>query len=242
LNIYLVVFRDLKVLGILYGDLIGSLAVLLCSVFFVRKYLVQRFSLETLKQMLHFGLPLVPAMLAFWILRVSDRYFLQHYCSTHEVGLYAMGVRFALILELLCYAPFNNNWPAIYFRVIKQENAKEEFSSIFTYFLLAMLFALAISALSRPAIQLMTTAAFYDAHQVVPLLILATLFLGIYTNVTIGVGITGKTEYHAVIVVMAALVNIALNFLLIPAHGMLGALLPPPSLTGLNYWPDTSLA
>jgi O-antigen/teichoic acid export membrane protein len=225
-TIYFVVIRELHVLGILYGDLIGASMVLLCSLFFLRNYLVRRFSPAILKQMLRFGMPLVPAMLAFWVLRVSDRYFLQHYSSTHEVGLYAMGVRFAFILELLFYAPFNNNWPAVYFRVAKQENAREEFSSIFTYFLLVIcFFALAISIFSRPAIHIMTTTAFYDAYEVVPILILATIFLGIYTNVTVGVGITGKTEYHAGIVMIAALVNIALNFLLIPLYGMLGAAL-----------------
>lgn len=223
-TIYFVVVRRLGVVGVLYGDLIGSSTVLLGSLVFLRKYLVRHFSPAILKQMLRFGVPLVPAMLAFWILRVSDRYFLQYYASPHEVGLYAMGVRFAVILELLFYAPFNYNWPAIYFRVVKQQNAREEFSSILTYFLLAIcFFALAISTFSRPAIHLMTTPAFYGACKVVPVLIISTIFLGIYSNVTVGVGITGKTEYHAMSVVLAALVNIALNFLLIPTHGMLGA-------------------
>jgi O-antigen/teichoic acid export membrane protein len=174
--------------------------------------------------MLRFGAPMVRGMMAMWILRVSDRFFLQHYSSTAEVGLYAMAVRFAMILEMLVYVPFNNNWPAVFFRVANQKNAKIEFSSLFTYFfLLFCFFALAISIFSRPAIQIMTTPAYHDSVRAVPLLILSSLFLGIYTNVTVGFSITGKTEYHALTVLLAAATNVALNFLLIPQYGMLGA-------------------
>ena len=70
---------------------------------------------------------------------------------------------------------------------------------------------------------MMTTPVYYHAYAVVPILTLAILFRGISSNTGVGIGISGKTEYHALAIGLTAIANIGLNFLLIPPYGMIGA-------------------
>jgi O-antigen/teichoic acid export membrane protein len=223
-NIYFIVFADLGILGILYGSLMGAIVIFPINLFLIRRYFVLKFSVAMLKKMLRFGLPLVPSIAALWIILSLDRYFLNHFSNAHELGLYAMGFRFAAILELIFRGPFDTNWPSIYFPLAKQPNAREQFSRILTYYLLVGLFlSLGLSLFAKPAIQIMTGPAFHGAYDIVPLLVLATLFRGVSSNVGIGIAIAGRTEYYVLTVGGAAVVNIGLNFLLIPAFGKMGA-------------------
>ncbi|MFQ5769443.1 MAG: oligosaccharide flippase family protein [bacterium] len=225
-NIYFIVYLRIGILGILYGALLSSVIVFLINFAFIRRYIVLQFSKVLFKKMLRFGLPLIPGALAFWLMSSADRYFLIHYSDTHEIGLYSMGFRFAVILEFILREPFEKNWASIYFRLAKQANAKAQFSNIFTYyFLIGSFLCLGISIFAKPVIQIMTTPAFYSAYEVVPLLAVAILFRGMSNTTAVGIGISGKTEYYGLTVVATALINLLLNYLLIPPFGMKGAAL-----------------
>jgi O-antigen/teichoic acid export membrane protein len=51
--------------------------------------------------MMTFSLPLIPNALATWVLALSDRYIILHYCGTNEVGLYGIAARFAAAVSLV---------------------------------------------------------------------------------------------------------------------------------------------
>jgi O-antigen/teichoic acid export membrane protein len=223
-SIYFVVVREMNVLGILYANLLGAIVLLAGNLSMIRRYFLPKLSFALLKKMLRFGLPFVPAALALWLIASLDRYFLVHWADAHELGLYSMGFRFATILELIFREPFDTNWPSIYFPLAKQSGSQREFAKIFSYYLMTGLFlCLVLSVFARPAIQLMTTPAFYEAEKVVPLLALAILFRGLSSNLGVGIGISGKSEFDALAVAATAVCNAALNFLLIPDYGMMGA-------------------
>ncbi|MFQ5769231.1 MAG: lipopolysaccharide biosynthesis protein [bacterium] len=223
-NIYFVVYLRLGVVGVLYGSLIGAAFAFGLNFVFVRNYFTRKFSFVQIKKMFRFGFPLLPAMLALWIITSTDKYLLAQYSSLHDLGLYSMGLRFAVIFEIVFRMPFDTNWPSICFPLAKQENAKQEFSKIFTYYLLAGSFlALTLALLAKPAIHIMTTHDYYESYQVVPILVAAFMFRGISSNIGIGIWLSGKTEYQALIMIGASVMNILLNFILIPIWGTMGA-------------------
>ncbi|NIR49298.1 oligosaccharide flippase family protein [candidate division KSB1 bacterium] len=225
-NIFFVVVLELGVVGVLYGSLIGALSVFVVNFLRIRGYFVWKVTLKLLKKMLRFGLPLLPAMLAIWMVTSIDRYLLAQFSDLNELGLYSMGMRFAIILEIVFRIPFDTNWPSIYLPLAKKANVDREFSKLFTYYLaLGLFLALGLSLFAKPAIELMTTPDFYGAYAIVPILVLAFLFRGISSNVGIGIWLSGKTKYQAFIMIGTALVNIVLNIVLISPLGMLGAAL-----------------
>jgi len=224
LNIYFIVVLKKGVFGILEGGLITAsfLYVLLIPGLF--KEIRFRFSKYDLKEMLKFGLPLVPANLASWILNASNRYFLLFLTTPFELGLYSMGNNFGLIVRVLIVGPFTIAWAPFYWSVEKEKNAKEIFSSVLTYFfLVGMFITLGISILSKDILVIMTTPPFYGAYKVVPLIALSYVLYGCYFIVCIGLNLRKKTKFQPLIIGIAAIINLGLNFVLIPNYGMMGA-------------------
>lgn len=224
LNIFFIVALRKGVLGILESGLITAFLIYCSLVPNLIKSTKLRFSISDLKAMLSFGLPLVPANLASWILTLADRYFLQFFSTPNELGLYSTGYKFGLVIQGLIVGPFSLAWGPFLWVTAKQENAKKVYSSTLTYFILIGMFAaLGLSVLSKEALILMTTPAFYAAYKVVPLIALSYILYGSYFILEVGIDLEKKTGYLPFIVGIGAIVNLGLNYLLIPSYGMMGA-------------------
>jgi O-antigen/teichoic acid export membrane protein len=224
LNIVFVMVLHRGVLGILEATLIVSAVIYLSLTAVLIKSAGFGFSGGELRRMLAYGLPLVPAGLSGWILTLADRYFLQFLSTPQELGLYSLGYRFGMVISALIVAPFAAAWVPFAFSIFKQENAKQVYSRAFTYFVLvAMLAALALSVLSSQVLSIMATPAFHAAYKVIPLIALSYVLYGCSAILGVGFALMAKTRYSALCVVVAAILNLGLNYLLIPGYGMMGA-------------------
>ncbi len=224
LNIYFVVGLHMGVLGILLGGLITS--AIFCAILLpqITRGLKPRFSKSLLKEMLRYGLPLIPVAFLVWIMAASDRYFLQIFSNPTELGLYSLGYKFGGVLHGLILGPFQLAWMPFLFSISKERNAREIYAAVLTYFTVAAMFvALALSILSKEVLMVMATPAFYGAYRVVPLIALSYLFYGCFSCVSAGMYLEKKTKYIPYIIGAAAALNLGLNYLLIPTYGMMGA-------------------
>jgi O-antigen/teichoic acid export membrane protein len=176
-----------------------------------------------LKRLLIFGLPLVPAYLAGWALTFSDRFFLERYADLKQVGIYAIGYSIASVLNMVM-GWFNTAWLPYGYSVANQPDVKIFYARMLTYALtLFTLISLGLSLFAREVLTLLATPSYYGAARVVPLIALAYLFYEMNYMIAFGLDLTGKTSYYAPIVGIAAVLNIVLNFSLIPSFGMMGA-------------------
>jgi O-antigen/teichoic acid export membrane protein len=224
LNIVFVVVLHKGVLGILEATLISAAIIYLYLIVTIVRRAGFSFSTDELKRMLDFGLPGVPGGISMWILTLADRYFLQFFSTSTQLGLYSLGYKFGLVVSGLVVGPFGLAWAPFIFSVAKEKNAKEVYSRVFTYFMLVTMFvALALSVLSREVLAIMATPAFHDAYKVIPLIALSYVLFGCYGALAVGINLEGKTKPIAAFVVMAGILNLGLNYLLIPHYGMMGA-------------------
>ena len=83
--------------------------------------------------------------------------------------------------------------------------------------------SLALSLLAPWLVRLLATPRFYRAEEVVPLLVFGGTAFIAFNVMSIGIGRAKKTQFNWVVTGAAALVNIGLNFALIPPYGMIGA-------------------
>jgi O-antigen/teichoic acid export membrane protein len=140
------------------------------------------------------------------------------------IGLYALGYKMGIILVFLVSVPFNLIWRAQVFEIEKRPDAKSVYSRVTTYYLLALVFfGLLIAALAREMIVILAHPSYLRAHTVVPLIVLSMGFMCSGNVLQIGVLLRRKTAYLPFITGVAAVTNIALNFLLIPRYEMMGA-------------------
>ncbi len=224
LAVYFVVVMQRGVAGILESMLITSSVTAVALLYGTVRRLSLRFSFAVLRRMISFGVPLMPSGLALWVLTLSDRYFLEHFSGLHDVGLYSLGYRFGMILNVVMVSPFIVAWSPLMLSVAKRKDCREIYSNVLTYFCMATLFvSLVVSVLAKDVIRLVATPPFYDAFKVVFLIAISYVLYGVFIIFTLGTTLTRNTKYVPLTTGGAAMVNIGLNLWFIPRYGMMGA-------------------
>ena len=222
-TVLLVIVYDLGATGVVLGNASGTLAVYLGLLAYRREQLGLQFDRSLFREMERFGLPLVPSGLAVWTTNFSDRFFLVKLAGSAEVGLYSLGARIASAI-LLLFVAFRTAWPAFAYSIDDDREAQRTYAFVLTYLLLiASWLALALSVLSPWIVELLADPSFHESARVVaPLAFASALWAG-YLVVLIGIGRTRRTGSNWVVTGTGALVNIALNVVLIPPFGIYGA-------------------
>lgn len=224
LNIYFVVFLRYGVKGILLSEIISAGLSSIFILIVIFRNVKFKFNPTKLKELLLFGLPLVPAGIPIQILHNSDRFFLQYFTSEHEVGLYSLGYKFGIVLGVIINNPFGLVWQAHMYTIMKRDNAREVYGRVLTYYMyVTLFFALCLSMPIKEIIQIMAAEIFWDAYKVVPLILLSYAIFGIYGIVNVPFFIEKKTMKLPLITLSAALCNLILNWFSIKYFGMMGA-------------------
>lgn len=224
LNIYLICFLKMGVLGVLISTLITSIVMCVVLVIPLSCKIGLGFSFEKIKAMLKFGLPLIPSQFGAFIVHLSDRFFIKGYCSIADAGLYSLGYRFGALPANFISAPFNQTWQPRRFELYKEEGSEKLFGKIFTYFLFFMFFAgLIVAVLTKDVLMIMADEKFWSAYKVVPIIVLATTIFSFHYHLNMGILIEKKTKYLAYINFSNGIFILILNFILIPRYGILGA-------------------
>jgi O-antigen/teichoic acid export membrane protein len=232
-NIWFIVGLRLGVLGVLFSSLLSNLLISSFMLLFVFRDVGLHFSVNKLKEMMPYGIPLIPANLAMIVLNMGDRFLLQHFCSLQEVGLYSLGYRFAMMIGVLVGQPFLRVWNTHMFLIAERNDASEIYSRVLVYYSFILLFfGLGVSVLIKDILKIMATPEFFDAHKVVPFVVLGYIFYEVYYIFTVGIYLKKHTKWIAFIVSFATGLNILLNLLMIPKFGMMGA----ASVTALSFF------
>ena len=224
MTILFVLGLHLGILGFFYGQLVGSMLGAILALYFARHS--YRFVFDRAKQtdMLRFSIPLVPSSIAVFIAAYMDRIAIQKLMSMADVGLFGVGYRLASVISLVMVG-FQGALIPLVLTHYREPGTPAELARIFRYFLaLALLIFLGLSVFSREILALFTTPDCYAASDVLPLLVPAVLLSGMYIFAP-GLTITKNTKAFGIVNLMAALLNVILNFALIPYLGITGAAL-----------------
>ena len=223
LRLVLVVGYGYGVLGIVLADLLVTIVLMFVLARRFVPLIRASFSARVLRESLAFGLPRVPHAAAQQVMAVGDKVILQMFRPLSEVGLYAMGVSFGLTLKLFLSA-FESAWAPFYYATAREPDAAAVFRTVTTYGVAVLvLLAAGLSAVARDLLDVMTKGMFVEAAPIVAWTAVAVLFQGVYLLTSIGLNLTKQTKYYPVATLSAAAANLALNFLLIPRYGLLGA-------------------
>jgi O-antigen/teichoic acid export membrane protein len=221
-TILLVVVLDQGPLGVLVGNFGGTLAVWAVLLAYRRTQLGLEFDSEVFRRMTAWGMPFVPSVIALNLIDFSDRFFLVRIKDAHELGLYAIGMRISAGL-LFLLAAFRTAWPAFAYS-LPEDEAKRTYGFVLTYVTFFSSWAAVALGLGSPwLVRLLTTPDFYGGARVVPVLVFAFVVFGMYVVVVTSIGRAGRRGSNWMITGAAALLNIALNLILIPPFGMTGA-------------------
>ena len=230
LNLFFIVFLKLGVKGILLANLTAAFINILVLIPFQVKYLKGKYSWAAVKGLLRFGLPMLPNGLAFLVVEISDRYLMPRLLNKAILGEYTANYKLGAIMLLLVTA-FRTAWQPFFLKVAKEDNAKDIYSRVMTYYVFVSAFIVLVVTMFieflvkiplAPGITLLGSA-YWGGIKIIPIILVSYLLYGIYVNLTVGIFIEKKSEWMVIFTGLAAICNIGSNLYLMPAYGMIGA-------------------
>jgi O-antigen/teichoic acid export membrane protein len=209
--------------GVLLSQLLAEVLICLVLLPSILKGLRLTFLRRDARDLLSYGLALVPAALLSFLSHLSDRYLLMHFVSISAVGIYALGYRFGEIVYFVMYA-FELAFPQFVYGHLKSPGAPALFARVCTYYLAVMgALWLVLSLLAEETVKIMAAPAYHEAYRVVPWIAGAFLFQGLGWVWNLGMHVHRTVRNRLLITGSSTVLNLALNFLLIPRFGMMGA-------------------
>jgi O-antigen/teichoic acid export membrane protein len=211
---------DFKIGYIFVSNLIASLLTLL---FFLPGYLRMHWHFDkTLwNKMIAYGMPILVAGIAFAVNEHFDKILLAEILpenvAKEQVGAYSACYKLGLFMVLYATA-FRLGIEPFFFSHASHENAKQTYANITKYFVIFGSFILLGVIVFADIIKqfMLPNPEFWGAMKVVPFIILANFFLGIYNNLSVWYKLTDKTKMGAYISIVGAILTLVLNFTLIP--------------------------
>ncbi len=240
MNVFLLVYLHQGVRGIFRANLIASAVSFLLVLPILFRQIALSFEWIDFKELFKFGLPYVPATLAVVVLDLSNRFILEKMAGLEVTGIFSAGYKLGIFMSLIV-AAFRFAWPPFFLSTSKQENAKEIFAKVLTYFVFATAIVfLLISFFVNDLVRLKILGEeYWQATGIVPIVLLAYLLYGVYVNFMVGIYVEKKTRYLPIITGVGAAVNVIANIVLIRMFGMMGAayatLLGYAVMAGLLY-------
>lgn len=223
--ILFVVHFEMGILGVLLGNLCGDMIAWLILSFVTFRNCGFVYDSGKIGAIFKYAFPLMLVGVSGTVISNADRFFLKNYATVEAVGLYGLAMRFATILRFLVVNPFTRAYGPFRFSIMKQDNAKDIYSRVATYFIFICVWACVfIAAFTSEVIMLMADRAFWEASSIVPILLFSVLSgSGLYYIFQTGVYIQKSTKVLSYVFLVAALVDICLMMFLIPRYGIIGA-------------------
>ncbi len=240
LVLFLVLKLNLGILGFFIGTALGAMVVMLLGWYLVRDYLdFTKLHREWWPRLLRFGVPLLPAGLAFYAMSTTDRWFLQYYHGAEALGLYSVGAKFSLLM-VLGVETFRKAWWPMAMDAMHSEDGPQTFRMIGRLFMgLGVASVVYLTFLSKWLVEWIAGSAFHSAYPIVGVLAWQSLFYGFFLISSAGIWKAQKTYITAILMAITGIINILLNFLWVPDHGGIGAALA--SVISYFFWNVASL-
>ena len=179
------------------------------------------------KKILLYSLPLLIAGLAGMVNETFDRAMLKRLLpdastAMDQLGIYGANYKVAVLMTLFIQT-FRYAAEPFFFGQAKEKNAKELYAEVMKFFIIFGLFIFLGVMLYIDVIKFLISKEYWSGLSVVPILLAANLFLGIFYNLSIWFKLTNKTKFGAYLAIFGAVITIILNFWLIPILGYVGS-------------------
>lgn len=187
------------------------------------------FDLSLLKRILSYSWPLLISGLAGSINEVYDRVSLRYFLTIPEgadaseyilsqVGIYGANYKLAMIISIFNQA-FRFAAEPFFFSRMKETDSRQMYAKIMNYFTIFTLFLFLMILLYIDIFKQFIGEDFHEGLFIVPILLMANIFLGIVFNLSIWYKVTNQTKFGIGITGFGAIITLAINILFVPIYG-----------------------
>ena len=223
LTVVLVVGAGEGARGLLVGSYASGAVFVLGLIVLQRRRLSLRFDRHLLRRLLRFGLPTMPAEASLYLLNFVDRIIIVRSLGLAEAGLYSLAVKFAQAVNVLVRG-FQLAWPPLAYSIRDDGEARRAYATVVTLFVAGCAFVVTgMWLFSRWIVRALAAPKFFDSYEAVGLITTAVTLYALYMVLVVILGRTGRTEFNFPATLAALAANVALNLILVPTLGIVGA-------------------
>ncbi len=191
------------------------------------KFLSRGFNKTLWKQMITYAMPLMVLGFAGMVNETMDRFLLKYMIpdknyALAQIGIYGAVYKLSIIITLFIQA-FRFAAEPFFFSRAKDKNAPELYAKVMHYFIMVCCVIFLMVTLYLDFFKHFIGEEYRVGLPVVPILLLANMFLGIFFNLSIWYKITDRTKFGALITIIGAVITITLNIILIPVMSYTGS-------------------
>ncbi len=226
--------------GLLLGAYLGQLVIYVGVLAEQRHWLGVRVQRPLLREMLAFGLPLMPAGAAMWAVTLINRPIVLAVSTPATLGVLGAAFRIGTGVLLLVNA-FQLAWPAFAYSIKDDEEARRTYAAVMGVYLAFMGWAaLSVALLAPWFLRLLTTEPYWGAAAAITPIAIAGPLYGAYFIAAIGVGRRKANQFNWIVVAAAAAVEVVALVVLVPPFGVVGAgwalVIAYGAMFGLMLW------
>ena len=225
LILFLVLYQKLGILGVIYGNLAASIFTFCVLMYLIKDQIVLGVSKYESKVQLKWGIAIVLGNFGVLSLNWADRFLINFFSSLSDVGIYALGYTIGMAIQVLFINPFNQIWNPMRLEYRNDDNAKQFYTHMITYYsLIGAFICILLSLYSKELLLLLSSNPEYrEAFKVVPFVAFGYLFMGMLSVINHGMIFERKVHYGTIVTYVFAAINFALNLILLPIYGYIGA-------------------
>lgn len=215
------------------------LILIIMVIFIVRELGLKIPKFEHIHEYLALSLPTIPTDLSFWVVDSVDRYIIGIFLGTAFVAYYSPSYTLGKLV-ILILTPLSIILPPILSRYY-ENNQLEKIRMVLTYsikyfLLIAIPFTIVISLLSKPILMALTTYEIaVNGYVVIPFVILSLILFGLYSILSNIIILKKKTKIIAILWIFCAILNVCINFILVPVWGIIAAAVATLASYGLSF-------
>ncbi len=229
LNVYMVYYLRLGIYGIIWAQLFTSVMVFLIILPFLRENYLPVIRKAGLKTYFSFSYPLIIAGLLSALVDVIDRFIIDHFLGKSEVGIYSFSYRIALIMNIFVMS-LRSAWTPYSIRRYNEGNYSEDFGKSLTKVISVSLLIFLVVSIFIDDLFKFSFSGFrlFDLRyaagiQIIPVILISYIFSAVVTYYSVYPYVSGKSFHFLISDFIALVINISLNFILIPIYGIMGA-------------------
>ena len=240
LTIYLLVFVNQGVLSIIYGNILGLAFISLVCIPLLIQHADFKVSTSVIKEPLKFGYPMLLAGYSNFFIQLGDRYVLRIFTSVANVGLYSFGYKIGQLIEMILVTPISEAFTPTIRKLESDPDIQKRFlsNSATICYLIGTYICLIMSLFSKEIVMVLArNPKFWPCWTIIPIVSFAYVQHALSSFLGWGMAMKNKPYHISGIMFISALVNLTLNFILIPIWGFMGAAIA----TLLSYFVWNSL-
>ncbi len=226
LNLLLLLKYNMGVSGYMYGYIYGNLISFIFGMLAggLWKYLgICKMNITLFRVMLLFSIPLIPNTICWWISSSTDKLMIANYVGTDANGIYSIAHKIPSIISIVV-GIFIQAWQISANEEFQKKDTGEFYSSIFDVLMsLNFIIASVLILFSKIEISIIASKSFFEAWSIMITLIVGIVYFSFASFLGTIYTANKKTSMAFVTNLMAAVVNVIVNFLLIPKWGAQGA-------------------